>query len=84
MHLIVVLALLAVLFFDQILALSRMSKYMKVKKIKRVLDGLFPPPIPIPLDHGSNFQFLIAVILSAQTTDFQVNKVTKSLFKIAV
>jgi endonuclease III len=41
---------------------------------------------PIPkteLNYGSNFQLLIAVILSAQATDLSVNKATKNLFAIA-
>lgn len=33
------------------------------------------------LHYQSNYQFLVAVVLSAQTTDVQVNKVTKVLFK---
>ena len=35
------------------------------------------------LKFNSPYQLLIAVILSAQTTDIQVNKVTQKLFKIA-
>ncbi|MDC2980684.1 endonuclease III, partial [Gammaproteobacteria bacterium] len=36
-----------------------------------------------PLDHKNAFTFLIAVLLSAQTTDKRVNLVTKELFKLA-
>lgn len=39
------------------------------------------PEIVIPLDHGSPFQLLAAVILSAQTTDARVNLVTPALFE---
>lgn len=35
------------------------------------------------LEYGSDFQLLIAVLLSAQTTDIAVNKCTKTLFKVA-
>lgn len=38
------------------------------------------PEIVIPLDHGSPFQLLMAVILSAQCTDARVNQVTPALF----
>ena len=43
------------------------------------LDELFPNPLP-ELNFNNNFELLIAVVLSAQTTDIQVNKVTKPLF----
>jgi len=35
------------------------------------------------LNYNSNFELLISVILSAQATDISVNKVTKTLYKIA-
>lgn len=54
----------------------------KAKKIGEILDELYPTP-PIPLDHRDPFTLLIAVLLSAQTTDAQVNKVTPALFKLA-
>lgn len=44
-----------------------------------ILDDLYPDP-PIPLDHRSPFELLIAVLLSAQTTDARVNLVTPELF----
>jgi endonuclease-3 len=43
------------------------------------LKGHFPKP-KIELDHANDFELLIAVILSAQTTDKKVNSVTPSLF----
>jgi endonuclease III len=49
------------------------------KKIGEILDELYPQP-PIPLQHRDPFTLLIAVLLSAQTTDAQVNKVTPALF----
>ena len=39
------------------------------------------PETPVPLDHETPFQLLIAVLMSAQTTDLKVNQVTPELFK---
>jgi len=44
-----------------------------------MLDDLYPDP-PIPLDHRDPYTLLVAVALSAQTTDKQVNEVTPALF----
>ncbi len=44
-----------------------------------MLDELYPDP-PIPLDHTDPFTLLVAVALSAQTTDKKVNQVTPALF----
>jgi endonuclease-3 len=46
----------------------------KAQRIAEQLNHLYPSP-PIPLDHSSTFQLLVAVILSAQTTDKKVNEV---------
>jgi endonuclease III len=54
----------------------------KAKKIGEILDRLYPEP-PVPLQHRDPFTLLIAVLLSAQTTDAQVNKVTPALFGLA-
>jgi endonuclease-3 len=51
----------------------------KAKRIGEILDQLYPEP-PIPLEHRDPFTLLVAVLLSAQTTDAQVNKVTPALF----
>jgi endonuclease-3 len=51
----------------------------KAKKIGAILDELYPAP-PIPLAHRDPFTLLVAVLLSAQTTDAQVNRVTPALF----
>lgn len=56
-----------------------MKRADKAKKIGEILDELYPTP-PIPLAHRDPFTLLVAVLLSAQTTDAQVNKVTPSLF----
>jgi len=50
--------------------------------ILRELNKLYPEP-PIPLHHSNAFTLLIAVVLSAQSTDKKVNELTKDLFKIA-
>lgn len=59
-----------------------MTKSEKAKIIMEVLDELFPQPA-IPLDHVDPFSLLIAVLLSAQTTDRMVNRVTPLLFQKA-
>ena len=41
------------------------------------------PEVPIPLDHKEPYTLLIAVLLSAQSTDVGVNKITPILFKKA-
>ena len=56
-----------------------MKRADKAKKIGEILDELYPQP-PIPLAHRDPFTLLVAVLLSAQTTDAQVNRVTPSLF----
>ncbi len=50
--------------------------------VRRKLEQKFPDP-PIPLHHSDAFTLLIAVLLSAQTTDKQVNIVTPALFERA-
>ncbi len=54
----------------------------KAKIIIETLDRLYPQP-PIPLTHRDPFTLLISVVLSAQTTDAMVNRVTPALFKKA-
>ncbi len=59
-----------------------MTKKEKVKIIMEVLEKLYPNP-PIPLDHVNEYTFLLAVLLSARTTDAMVNRVTPALFRLA-
>ena len=59
-----------------------MLKKNKVKFIIKKLDELYPSVDP-PLNHSNNFTLLIAVLLSANSTDKSVNNVTPKLFKIA-
>lgn len=57
----------------------------KQEKVDFVIDtlNLIYPQIPIPLDHKDPYTLLIAVLLSAQSTDVRVNKITPILFEIA-
>jgi len=59
-----------------------MKRSEKAKIIGNMLDELYPET-PIPLDHYSAYTLLVAVMLSAQTTDKKVNEVTPVLFKKA-
>src|SRR5574344_770613 len=58
---------------------ARLSKEEKLEAI-RILFDYFPDAGP-ELDFTNNFELLCAVLLSAQTTDKQVNKVTPKLFE---
>jgi endonuclease-3 len=44
-----------------------------------MLEELYPET-PVPLDHTNHFELLVAVLMSAQTTDLKVNQVTPALF----
>ena len=57
-----------------------MDKSHHVREVHKLLKKLYPNPESF-LDYNSSFQLMVAVILSAQTTDAQVNKVTPELFK---
>ncbi|MEM9799618.1 MAG: endonuclease III [Planctomycetota bacterium] len=56
-----------------------MKRSEKAERILEQLGELYPDP-PVPLDHDDAFTLLIAVLLSAQTTDARVNLVTPGLF----
>ncbi len=56
-----------------------MTRQEKAERIQKILNELHPE-VPIPLDHQDSFTLLIAVLLSAQTTDKKVNEVTPALF----
>ena len=56
-----------------------MLKKEKVAFVMHTLDALYPE-IPIPLDHSDPYTLLIAVLLSAQSTDVRVNQITPLLF----
>jgi len=57
----------------------------KSEKVKFTIDTLreLYPTIPIPLDHKDPYTLLIAVLMSAQSTDVRVNQITPLLFKKA-
>ena len=59
-----------------------MTKKEKVIFVINKLEELYPR-VPIPLNHSDPYTLLIAVILSAQSTDKGVNKITPILFKRA-
>ncbi len=59
-----------------------MRRAERAARICRTLEDLYPT-VPIPLDHSDPFTLLIAVLLSAQTTDKKVNQVTPGLFALA-
>lgn len=56
-----------------------MTKQERVNFIIKTLNELYPD-IPIPLDHKDPYTLLIAVLLSAQSTDVRVNQITPLLF----
>jgi len=56
-----------------------MTKKEKVDFAMKTLQNLYPK-IPIPLDHKDPYTLLIAVLMSAQSTDVRVNKITPLLF----
>ena len=56
-----------------------MKRSEKAERIVNMLEELYPET-PVPLDHTNTFELLIAVLMSAQTTDLKVNQVTPALF----
>ena len=59
-----------------------MKRLDKAQKIGSILDKLYPET-PIPLNHQDEYTLLVAVMLSAQSTDKKVNEITPKLFKVA-
>lgn len=59
-----------------------MTKQEKVNFVINTLNRLYPE-IPIPLDHKDPYTLLIAVLMSAQSTDVRVNQITPLLFERA-
>ena len=56
-----------------------MSKSKRAKIILKTLNQIYPKT-PIPLKHKSKFTLLVSVLLSAQTTDVNVNNVTRNIY----
>lgn len=59
-----------------------MIKREKVQFVIQTLEKLYAE-VPIPLDHNDPYTLLIAVLMSAQSTDIGVNKITPILFEKA-
>ena len=57
-----------------------MRRAEKAERIMAMLEELYPET-PVPLDHRNPFELLVAVLMSAQTTDLKVNEVTPALFE---
>jgi endonuclease-3 len=56
-----------------------MTKQEKVDFVIKTLNNLYPT-IPVPLEHKDPYTLLIAVLMSAQSTDVRVNQITPLLF----
>jgi endonuclease-3 len=59
-----------------------MTKKQRAELVQIELEKLYPV-VPIPLEHTDAYTLMVAVALSAQTTDKKVNQVTPNLFKVA-
>jgi len=59
-----------------------MTKAQKAKFVIKTLQEIYPT-IPVPLDHKDPYTLLIAVLMSAQSTDVRVNQITPLLFEHA-
>ena len=59
-----------------------MTKKERAKIVMTELEKIYPKT-PIPLNHKNAYELLVAVALSAQTTDKKVNEVTPKLFSVA-
>ncbi len=59
-----------------------MNKQEKVRFVIDTLNEIYPE-VPIPLDHKDPYTLLIAVLMSAQSTDVKVNQITPLLFERA-
>lgn len=70
------------LFLIFSIKLQNMIKREKAEFVIETLKKVYPQ-IPIPLDHKDPYTLLIAVLMSAQSTDVRVNEITPKLFEIA-
>ncbi|WP_027383108.1 endonuclease III domain-containing protein [Epilithonimonas caeni] len=59
-----------------------MTKKQRARIVQEELEKLYPE-VPIPLDHKDAYTLMVAVALSAQTTDKKVNQITPKLFAVA-
>lgn len=56
-----------------------MTRKEKATFVIETLEELYPV-VPVPLDHKDPYTLLVAVLLSAQSTDVRVNQITPKLF----
>ena len=56
-----------------------MDEIQRAKIVLKILNKIYPKT-PIPLKHRNKFTILVSVLLSAQTTDVNVNNVTKNIY----
>ena len=56
-----------------------MDEIQRAKIVLKILNKIYPKT-PIPLKHRNKFTLLVSVLLSAQTTDVNVNNVTKNIY----
>ena len=56
-----------------------MNEIQRAKIVLKILNKIYPKT-PIPLKHRNKFTLLVSVLLSAQTTDLNVNNVTKNIY----
>ncbi|MFC0345722.1 endonuclease III domain-containing protein [Epilithonimonas hispanica] len=59
-----------------------MTKKQRAQIVQEELEKLYPE-VPIPLEHKDAYTLMVAVALSAQTTDKKVNQITPKLFAVA-
>lgn len=59
-----------------------MTKKQRAQIVVEELGKIYPE-VPVPLNHQNPFELLVAVALSAQTTDKKVNEITPKLFAVA-
>ena len=56
-----------------------MNEIRRANIVLKILNKIYPKT-PIPLKHRNKFTLLVSVLLSAQTTDVNVNNVTKNIY----
>jgi len=56
-----------------------MDEIQRARIVLKILNKIYPKT-PIPLKHRNKFTLLVSVLLSAQTTDVNVNKATKDIY----
>ena len=56
-----------------------MDQIQRARIVHKILNKIYPKT-PIPLKHRNKFTLLVSVLLSAQTTDVNVNNVTKNIY----